>query len=144
MGNPHQELQGELVTLCAIDMERDASEWFEAMQEAELHTWTSNRVPSDIDEVKNVVLATFATHPEIIAWCIRELKTNQMVGIYWMGVPFKSDENKWITFDAQRIAKPYWRKGYTKEARSLVYHNAFMGIGVIPKRKKCGLSRLVK
>lgn len=130
MGTPVKSLKGELVTLHPIDIERDAPEWFEAMKEPDMHTWTGNKIPQDVQEVRDVVLTTYATHPDIFAWCIRESRTDKMVGIYWIGVPFMSDERRLITFDAQRIAKPYWRKGYTKEARSLVYHHAFTDLGV--------------
>lgn len=130
MGTPMKSLEGQLVTLRPIDVEQDASEWFEAMQEPEIHLWTGNNIPIDVNEVRDVVLATYANHPEIFAWCIRESRTDKMVGIYWIGIPFKSDEHRLVTFDAQRIAKTYWRKGYTKEARALVYHYAFTELGV--------------
>lgn len=121
MGDSKRNFSGRLVNLREIDIEQDAPEWFEAMQEPDMHVWTDNKIPNDIDEVRNVVLTTYATHPEIIAWCIRDCETDEMVGIYWIGVPCMSDDGKRITFDAQRIAKPYWRQGYTKEAKSLVF-----------------------
>ncbi len=130
MGTPMKSLEGQLVTLRPIDVERDSPEWFEAMQEHEMHLWTGNNIPIDVDEVRDVVLATYANRSEIFAWCIKEYKTDTMVGIYWIGIPFMSDEHRLVTFDAQRIAKPFWRKGYTKEARSLVYQYAFTDLGV--------------
>jgi len=127
---PKKTLVGQLITLRAIDVQGDAAEWFEAMQEPELHLWTGNNIPKDVDEVRDIVLTTYATHPKIISWGIRESKTERMVGIYWIGVPFLSEDHKLITFDAQRIAKPYWRKGHTKGARSLVYRYVFLELGV--------------
>jgi [ribosomal protein S5]-alanine N-acetyltransferase len=130
MGTPPKRLFGNLVYLREIDLERDAPEWFEAMQEPAMHTWTGNHIPRDIQEVRDVVLTTYATHPDIFAWCIRDKQTDKIIGLYWIGVAHMSEDSRLITFDAQRIAAPYWRKGYTKAIRTLVYQYAFLDLKV--------------
>ena len=98
------------------------------MQEPDMHVWTGNRVPDDIDEVREL-LAGYNTHPEIIAWCIRDGLSGAMVGTYWLAVPYTS-QGKRISVDAQRIAKPFWRTGRTMAARRLVYRYAFENLAV--------------
>jgi ribosomal-protein-alanine N-acetyltransferase len=51
------------------------------------------------------------------------------VGTYWIAPSFENGKRV-ITAEAQRIGKPYWRKGYTKEARNLVYDYVFFDLEV--------------
>lgn len=125
---PEKALSNDCVTLCPIDVERDAPEWYVAMQEPDMHVWTGNRVPDSIDEVREL-LAGYNTHPDILAWCIRDARSNSMVGTYWLAVPYPS-EGKRISVEAQRIAKPFWRTGRTMAARLCVYRYAFEDLAV--------------
>lgn len=129
MGAPQKTLIGNNLVLGPIDVKRDAPEWFDAMQDPDMHRWTGNTRPQSLAEVQDVVLATYANHPDIMAWAIHQLATERLVGLYWIGVPFII-ENQRVTFDAQRIARPYWRTGVTQEARGLVYRHVFLDLGV--------------
>ncbi|PSR33205.1 MAG: N-acetyltransferase [Sulfobacillus thermosulfidooxidans] len=128
MAVPAKTLSNDCLTLCAIDVERDAPEWYIAMQEPDMHWWTGHRVPHDIDEVREL-LAGYNAHPSILAWCIRDGHSGTMVGTYWLAVPYMAD-GKRISVDAQRIAKPFWRTGRTMAARRLVYRYAFEDLSV--------------
>ncbi len=125
---PKKTLSNDCLTLCPIDVDRDAPEWYVAMQEPDMHVWTGNRVPDDIDEVREL-LAGYNAHPDIMAWCIRDGLSGSMVGTYWLAVPYPS-EGKRISVDAQRIAKSFWRTGRTMAARRLVYRYAFEDLAV--------------
>jgi len=129
MGDSKRNFSGRLVILREINIEQDAPEWFEAMQEPDMHVWTDNKIPNDIDEVRNVVLTTYATHPEIIAWCIRDCETDKMVGIYWIGVPCMSDDGKRITFDAQDREALLETRVYQRGKVTRVQY-AFLELGV--------------
>lgn len=98
------------------------------MQEPDMHRWTGNRVPDDIDEVREL-LAGYNVHPDIMAWCIRDGQSGSMIGTYWLAVPYTS-EGKRISVEAQRIAKPFWRTGRTIAARRLVHGYAFEDLAV--------------
>ncbi len=93
-----------------------------------MHAWTGNRVPNDIDEVREL-LRGYNAHPEVMVWCIWDRHATRMIGTYWLAVPYMS-ERKRISIDAQRIAKPFWRTGRTMAARRLVYLYAFEDLAI--------------
>ena len=74
MGTPMKSLYGRLLTLRPINIEQDAPEWFEVMQEPEMHLWTGNQIPKDLNEVRDVVLATYVHHPEILLGASERLR----------------------------------------------------------------------
>lgn len=117
-------LIGEYVTLRAISIEEDTNKWFEAMLEPDMHVWTGNRIPNDITDVIELLML-YKNHEDIISWSIVSNKDHDMVGTYWIVKPVHQDGKLIIADEAQRIAKHYWRNGYTKEARKLVYEYAF-------------------
>ena len=125
---PEKTLSNHCLTLCAIDVERDAPEWYIAMQEPDMHVWKGNRVPDDIDEVRELLLG-YNSHPDIMVWCVRDGQSGSIVGTYWLAVPFTSEGNR-ISVDAQRMAKPLWRTGRTRVARRLVYRYAFEDLAI--------------
>lgn len=125
---PTKILCDKRLTLRPIDLEQDAPEWYVAMPEPEMHVWTGNRIPEDMEEVRHL-LAGYMDHPDIWAWCMRDRPSGSMVGTYWLAVPYEFG-GKRISVDAQRIAKPYWRTGRTMAARRLVYRYAFEDLGI--------------
>ncbi|WP_243524837.1 GNAT family N-acetyltransferase [Bacillus pseudomycoides] len=49
-----------------------------------------------------------------------------MVGIYWIAVPTRNENNGLVvTSEAQRIAREFWRRGISREARTLIYNYVF-------------------
>ena len=67
MAIPNKTLRDAALILRPIDFELDAPEWCLAMQEPDMHMWTGNRVPSDIDEVRQLLLG-YITNPDIIVY----------------------------------------------------------------------------
>ncbi len=125
---PGKTLRDVTLILRPFDVDRDAPEWFIAMQEPDMHRWTGNQVPDSLANVRELLLGYIA-HPDIIAWCIRDGRSDQMVGTYWIAIPVTCEE-KCMSSDAQRIAKPFWRTGRTMAARRLVYRYAFEELAV--------------
>lgn len=117
-------LEGERVLLRPLQPEQDGAIWFKAMQEPLMHGWTGNTVPENIEEVV-ALLESYKTHKELIAWAVVEKPCGQMIGTYWIWIPVLMGGQWVIQAEAQRIARPYWRSGYTGEARRLVYEFAF-------------------
>jgi [ribosomal protein S5]-alanine N-acetyltransferase len=122
-------LRGDLVTLRPIDPTQDAIQWFEVMQDDDMHRWTGNTVPTSVEEVVEMLIK-YATLEEIISWAVVENGTKEMVGTYWITVPVLHGDRWTIHDEAQRFAKRSWRKGHAKEARRLVYDYAFGRLGV--------------
>lgn len=91
MAVPEKTLSDTGLVLRPIDVERDAPEWYVAMQEPEMHRWTGNRVPDDIEEVRQL-LTGYIAHPDIIAWCIVDCQLGHMVGTYWLAVLQRDSE----------------------------------------------------
>lgn len=122
-------LNGEKVTLRPIDIKKDSLEWYEIMKDKQMHLWTGNTVPRDISETESL-LQIYKSYEDLLAWTIVENKGNKMIGTYWIKVPYEENNKKIISDEAQRIGREYWRKGYTKEARKLVYNYAFFVLDV--------------
>lgn len=117
-------LQGESITLRGINPELDSIVWYEVMKDSQMHQWTGNTVPSNIDETINM-LRLYRDHEELSAWSIILKKSEEMIGTYWITKPIYDGKKLIIKDEAQRITRKYWRSGYTKEARSLVYNFVF-------------------
>jgi hypothetical protein len=130
MSLPDFALLGDRIGLHPLDINRDAPEWYAIMQDPAMHGWTGNRVPGSLDEVRDEALATYAQHPGLWVWVVRSVADGGLAGLYWMGIPQRQEPGKILSFDAQRIARRYWRTGVTPEARKLVYHYAFSHLGV--------------
>lgn len=111
-------LKGERIVLQQINTKKDALEWYEIMNDEQMHLWTGNTVSKDISETERL-LSTYKNHEDLIAWTIEKNDNNKMIGTYWIGVPHLQNNKKIITAEAQRIGREYWRKGYTREAREL-------------------------
>ena len=122
-------LTGDNVILREIKTKIDSIIWYEVMKDSQMHTWTGNSVPSNISEIIEL-LTLYKNHEELIAWSVIDKKNEKMIGTYWITKPIL-DRGKLIIHDeAQRIARNYWRSGYTKEARKLVYNFAFNELNV--------------
>ncbi|MBB6453653.1 hypothetical protein HNQ94_002102 [Salirhabdus euzebyi] len=120
-------LVGEKVLLRSIDLEKDKVPFHQMFLEPILHEWTGNRVP-DNEQESYEQLKAYRDLDFLISWVITDKQTEAFIGTFWIG---PSNENgKQIAGDAQRIAKQFWRKGYTKEARQLIYDFAFNELGI--------------
>lgn len=115
-------LKGNKVTLRMINPDIDNQSFFDMFLEPDLHLWTGNTVPINENETYEL-LCKYRDLNGLISWAIINNETQEFIGTYWIAL---EDENpKLISSEAQRIGKKYWRQGYTKEARILIYDFVF-------------------
>lgn len=121
-------LSGQLTTLRPIDPKQDAAECYDIMKDPHMHEWTGNRVPKNMQEIE-ALLRKYKTMDGLIAWTIEENTKKRMIGTYWIA-PTVLNNRMIVSSEAQRIGRKFWRRGFTREARTLVYHYAFGELGV--------------
>lgn len=117
-------LEGKKVVLREIILNRDVEEWFEVMKDPDMHLWTGNTVPTNKEDIREL-LQNYKENENIISWAVVDKENNQIIGTYWIWKPLLEGNKRIIQTEAQRISKKYWRKGYTTEARKLVYKYVF-------------------
>jgi [ribosomal protein S5]-alanine N-acetyltransferase len=103
---------------------KDAEEWFEVMKDPDMHLWTGNTVPANINDIREL-LQGYKDNDNIMAWAVIDKLSDKIIGTYWIWKPILEGNKRIIQTEAQRISNKYWRKGYTTEARKLVYKYAF-------------------
>ncbi|WDV47024.1 GNAT family N-acetyltransferase [Clostridiaceae bacterium M8S5] len=114
-------LTGQKVRLRPIDLTEDYKAWYEVSQDEKMHLWVGNNVPTDYEEIKEL-LNLYTKY--FILWMIEDIKTNQVIGMMRISYPEKTEEGQ-VAGDSQRLHSNYWRKGYMKEARKLIYNYVF-------------------
>lgn len=116
-------LKGKSITLRNIKPEIDNLSFYKMFLDPDMHLWTGNVIPNNELETFEL-LCRYRDLDGLISWSIIKTNTQEFIGTYWIA-PYEL-EGKWIiTAEAQRIGKQYWRGGYTKEARNLIYEFAF-------------------
>lgn len=118
---------GEL-TLLPVDPERDAQGLYDIFLDERMHTYTGNRVPENKKEIQEL-LERYTRNPGIWAWAVYDGGT--FIGTYWLAAPEERDGKRIIPADAQRIGVPFWRKGYARRCRDLLYRYAFEELGAV-------------
>lgn len=124
-----REFGKENVKLLPIDPERDHRELFVLFQDERMHRYTGNTVPVCLAETKQM-LASYVNNPSIWAWAIYDIRLQKLIGTYWLALPVEQEGERIITADAQRIGVPYWRKGYARTCRDMLYGFAFGELNV--------------
>lgn len=117
-------MESERILLREIIPDQDTDEWYEVMKDPDMHLWTGNTVPENKEDIREL-LQNYKDNGNIIAWAVIDKKRNQIIGTYWIWKPLDENNKRIIQTEAQRISKKYWRKGYTIEARKLIYKYAF-------------------
>ncbi|MDF1510204.1 GNAT family N-acetyltransferase [Robertmurraya sp. DFI.2.37] len=120
-------LIGTKVTLRNINPDLDNQVFYKIFQEPDMHLWTRNKIPANENETYRI-LCQYRDFENIIAWSVIRNGSDDFIGTYWIA-PINNGDKK-IATEAQRIGKKYWRKGFTKEARKLVYDFAFFQLGI--------------
>lgn len=120
-------LEGELVRLRAINSDKDVDEWYRISQDTKMHIWTGNSVPTNKEEIERLLLEVYPKY--FLMWMIEEKRTNKVIGMMRISYP-ESDAGVMIAGDSQRLHSDYWRKGYMKESRKLIYEYVFDQLGV--------------
>lgn len=123
MAEPPCNLSEGTLWLRPIDLIEDVQPWYEGTRNPEMYLWTGNETPASRSHAY-AVLKTYASHPDIWAWSVVDLRLEALIGVWWMGIPHVKD-GRTVSFDAQRIFQPYWRTGRTEAARRILYDFAF-------------------
>jgi [ribosomal protein S5]-alanine N-acetyltransferase len=125
---PSPTLIGNKIILRTVDPEKDFKGFYKIFQEPDMHLWTGNTIPTSQEESYQEHLK-YRDLIGLTSWTILQKETENRVRTYWIAPSFENGKRV-ITAEAQRIGKPYWRKGYTKEARNLVYDYVFFDLEV--------------
>ncbi|MDP5273715.1 GNAT family N-acetyltransferase [Chengkuizengella axinellae] len=115
-------LIGDLVKLRPLNYKTDHIAWFEVEQDESMHEWVGNSVPTSYNEVKQYLYELYPKH--FMIWMIEEKKTNKVIGMMRIS-HLQSIEGKLVAGDSQRLHSSYWRKGFMKESRKLIYNYVF-------------------
>jgi RimJ/RimL family protein N-acetyltransferase len=115
-------LVGELVKLRPLNYDNDHLSWFEIEQDENIHIWVGNTVPKSIEEVKNYLYELYPKH--FLIWMIEEKVNQNVIGMMRISHP-EYQVNQLVAGDSQRLHSDYWRQGYMKESRKLVYDYVF-------------------
>jgi len=115
-------LIGQMVRLRPINFEVDHLAWFEISQDENMQIWVGNTVPKTHNEVKNLLYELYPKY--FLIWMIEELESNKVIGMMRISYPEYQD-GKLISGDSQRLNSDYWRRGYMKESRRLIYNYVF-------------------
>lgn len=121
-------LKGKRITLRNIVPEIDNKSFFKIFLEPDMHIWTGNKIPDNELETYEI-LKKYRDLDGLISWAIVKNDSHAFIGTYWIA-PIDIKGKRIISAEAQRIGKPFWRKGYTKEARKIVYDFAFFELDV--------------
>jgi RimJ/RimL family protein N-acetyltransferase len=113
---------GELVKLRPINYETDHIAWFKIEQDEKMHEWVGNTVPTTYDEVKKYIYELLPKH--FMVWIIEEKRSGKVIGMMRISHPEHHEEHL-VAGDSQRLHSNYWRKGYMKESRKLIYDYVF-------------------
>jgi len=120
-------LEGSLVRLRPMSTEGDVEEWFGISHDKKMHLWTGNEVPSSIQEVEKLLLEVYPEY--FMIWMIEEKRTGNVIGMMRISYPTMNEGQK-VAGDSQRLHSDYWRKGYMKESRKLIYDYVFRDLQV--------------
>jgi len=120
------DLNGNLVLLRQLNIERDLIGYFNVSLDEKIHTWTGNSVPKDMYEIREL-LSIYIN--QMYVWTIFNKQNFEIIGI--MRLSYPEVINGQITSgDSQRLHSSYWRLGYMKEARKLVYEFAYSNLKI--------------
>jgi [ribosomal protein S5]-alanine N-acetyltransferase len=120
-------LIGKRVTLRNINPDIDNQQFYKIFLEPDMHLWTGNKLPKDEFETYQI-LSKYRDLDEVIAWSIISNETQNFIGTYWIAP--NQFEGRRIVTEAQRIGKNCWRKGYTRDARKLIYDFVFFELDI--------------
>lgn len=118
---PLPDLNGNLIVLRQLDIDRDLIGYFNVSQDKNIHLWVDNKIPKDSEEIKNLLNLY---NENMHVWTIFDKHNSDIIGIMRLSHPEVVNGEK-SSGDSQRLHSDYWRKGYMKEARRLVYKYAY-------------------
>lgn len=119
-------LNGEKITLEPLDIGKHAKGYFKVSKDENIHKYVGNTVPKNLEEIIEL-LKLYEIH--FINWMIISNDTQELIGIIRLEKPIK-DKGLIVSGESQRLHSNYWRKGYMKEAKKLLYNYAFGNLGI--------------
>jgi len=117
---------GKLITLEPLDVEKHAKGYFEVSQDENIHRYSGNTVPENLDEII-VLLKKYEDY--FLNWMIISNDTHNVIGIIRLGKP-EMENGMLVAGESQFLSSQYWRKGHMKEAKSLFYQYVFETLSV--------------
>ena len=114
-------MTGTLITLEPLDIEKHAQGYFEMSQDENIHKYTGNTVPKNVDEI---VLLLKKYEKYFLNWMIISNDTHDVIGIIRLGKP-EMENGMLIAGESQFLSSKYWRRGHMKEAKRLFYQYVF-------------------
>lgn len=120
-------LVGKFVRLRPLNYEYDHKAWFEVEQDENIHLWVENTSPKSQDDVKEYLYKLYPKY--FLIWMIEEKVSGDVIGMMRISHP-QSLEEQLVAGDSQRLHSSYWRKGYMKESRKLIYNYVFKHLKV--------------
>lgn len=115
------DLNGDLVVLSQLNIERDLIGYFNVSQDEKNHLWVGNSVPKNMDEIEELLNVYLNS---MYVWTIFNKQNLEIIGLMRLSFP-EVCNGKITSGDSQRLHSSYWRKGYMKESRKLVYEYAY-------------------
>ena len=122
MPRPVPVLRGSLVTLRPIDPQGDAADYYEWNLDPEMTRWVQNVAPASVEESRQE-LERFAAMPDTTQWAVADNASGRMIGRFF--ILLEDRAGTLVAGEGNRMAKPYWRRGYNRDARQLVFAYVF-------------------
>ena len=119
-------MEGSLITLVPLDIEKHARGYFEVSQDENIHKYTANTVPQEIGEIVDL-LKKYEKY--FYNWMILSNETRRVIGIIRLGKP-DTEDGLLVAGESEFLLSDYWRKGHMKEAKRLFYRYVFDVLGV--------------
>lgn len=119
-------MRGNLVTLEPLNVKKHAKGYFEISQDENIHRYTGNNVPKNIEEIETL-LKKYETY--FINWMILSNDTQEVIGILRLGKP-KMENGMLTAGESQFLSSQYWRKGHMKDAKKLFYQYVFNELSI--------------
>jgi len=120
------DLNGKLVVLRPLNIKRDLIGYFNVSLDEKIHAWVGNNIPKNIEEISELLRMYIS---QMYVWTIFSRETNEIIGIMRLSYP-EVINGEITSGDSQRLHSTYWRKGYMKEARKLVYEFAYSNLKI--------------
>ena len=125
MPRPVPTFKGKLITLRPPDPVADAHDYFEMNQDADMHTWTGDRVLESEAEAR-AELERFVSMEDVSTWMIVDNPSGRVVGRFFLCLEDRDGTR--VVGEGNRIARPYRRKGHNRETRMLLFPYVFQGL----------------
>lgn len=118
--------QGQKIKLEPLDCKKHLEGYYELSLDENVHTYVGNQVPKSINEIKTLLEVYESV---FMNWIILEKTSEKVIGIMRLSEPSEED-GLIVAGDSQRLHSDYWRKGFMKEARYLLYNHYFNDLNV--------------